>query len=124
MGINPNKFLRIWFPLAFYSGIIFYISSLPNIKVPLGVRFSDKLVHFLEYIPFGFLLARAMWQSKASVSRKVFLAVVFWGTLAYALSDEFHQSFVAGRESTLADALADTIGGFMGGWLYVRNKTF
>ena len=34
--------------------------------------------------------------------------------MTYGLSDEFHQLFVPGRSAELYDALADTIGGFLG----------
>ncbi len=45
----------------------------------------------------------------------------------YGLSDEWHQSFVAGRESSALDWLADTLGGLCGGlacyWYTKRYAT-
>jgi VanZ family protein len=52
------KFLKFWFPLIFYSGIIFYASSWPNFKTPLPDTGFDKILHLLEYMPFGFLAAQ------------------------------------------------------------------
>jgi VanZ family protein len=38
----------------------------------------------------------------------------------YALSDEFHQSFVIGRTSSGFDVAADVLGGLMGAVLFPR----
>jgi VanZ family protein len=42
--------------------------------------------------------------------------------LAVALSDEFHQSFVASRTGALADVGFDFIGGIMGLFLMLRMR--
>ncbi len=36
---------------------------------------------------------------------------------AYGAIDEVHQSFVAGRSSTVADAVADAVGAVIGAWV-------
>ena len=113
------KFLRFWFPVLFYSGIIFYVSSWPNLQAPLGEFDFDKIFHLLEYIPYGFLVARALTAGKLPQNR-LFLWNVVLLSLLYALSDEFHQSFVIGRESSLIDVWADTLGGMLGGWVYME----
>ena len=43
-------------------------------------------------------------------------------SLLYGISDEYHQSFVPGREAGVADAIADTIGGFLGVWIYLFRQ--
>ena len=111
------KILKFWFPVVLYSGIIFYISSLPNLRAPVQVQFSDKLMHILEYTPFGFLLARAFYGTKGRGFFKHVLGWVLVVSFVYGLSDEYHQSFVIGRDSSAADALADALGGLLGGWL-------
>lgn len=122
---GAGKFLKFWFPVFLYSGIIFYASSLPDLKPPLKIANIDKAFHILEYLPFGLLLARAFVGQWPAV--KLWQVVTICSFL-YGISDEYHQSFVPGRESCLSDAIADTIGGFLGVWIYlfyqnrIRNK--
>ncbi len=119
--LGYRRILKFWFPVLFYSGIIFYVSSLPSVTLPVGGP-TDKIVHIIEYAILGFLTARAIRGSSDSWSRrKIFLtAVVF--SFAYGLSDEFHQMFVAGRTSSLADAFADGIGGWLGCFINLKNR--
>ncbi len=122
LSAMPNlggKFLRFWFPVFLYSGIIFYASSLPDLKPPLEIKNVDKIIHVFEYFPFGFLLARAFLQQWPAVK---LWQVVTICSLLYGISDEYHQSFVPGREAGVIDAIADTIGGFLGVWIYLFRQ--
>lgn len=125
--VSLPKIFRFWFPVIVYSGIIYCGSSIPLKKAPEAIPYLDKLLHILEYIPFGFLTGRAFfltrgrdWPIKGLIRSVILLS------LMYGLSDEFHQAFVPGRESGLDDALADTLGGVLGAWvfvfLYTRNQ--
>ena len=122
---NWSKFQRFWFPAILYSGIIFYVSSIPNVKVPLPGTQFDKILHVVEYMPFGFLLARGICNIKTSVSQGMLLGIVLLVSFLYGLSDEIHQSFVPGRDAGIADIIADTIGGVVGGYGYIlsANRT-
>ncbi|HBO97985.1 MAG TPA: hypothetical protein DE315_01235 [Candidatus Omnitrophica bacterium] len=113
------KFLKFWFPVFLYSGIIFYASSLPDLKPPLEIKNIDKAVHVLEYLPFGFLLAGAFSQQWPAV--RLWQAVTIC-SLLYGISDEYHQSFVPGREAGIPDVIADTTGGFLGVWIYLFRQ--
>jgi len=112
--------MKLWFPVILYSGIIFYVSSLPNLKPPIQGINVDKLWHIGEYIPFGFLIARALFYTTTglSIGRLVRLATLL--AVLYAISDEFHQSFVPGRSVSALDASADLIGACIGSWLSAR----
>ncbi|MFA5088144.1 MAG: VanZ family protein [Candidatus Omnitrophota bacterium] len=114
------KFLRFWFPVIIYSVIIFYISSWPNLKVPLDFFWGDKVLHFLEYVPLGYLAARALGRTQRDISAKQIwlLAVLF--AFFYGVSDEIHQGFVLGRTAALSDVLADAFGGLLGVWIWFR----
>ncbi len=118
-----TKFPRFWFPLLGYSGIIFTVSSLPNLQAPqLGNIPLDKFCHILEYTLFGFLLARA-WANTWPGSEGQLIRLVVLATFVYGLSDEFHQSFVVGRSCSFGDLVADIIGGFLGSILFVvKNR--
>jgi len=45
------------------------------------------------------------------------LAWAFFLTMIYAISDEYHQSFVPGRSGNLADLVIDATGAAAGLWL-------
>ena len=111
--------MRFWFPVIVYSGIIFFTSSVPNVRTPLAAFDFDKVLHLIEYAPFGFLVARAMGGTRVLISKRALWAGVVLISFLYAASDEFHQSFVPGRNSGVFDLIADTVGGVMGGYLYM-----
>jgi VanZ family protein len=79
---------------------------------------GDKVAHFTAYAALGFLTARALaWTTAHRGRALVFLSFVL--AALYGVSDEFHQSFVPGRDASVADALADAAGALIGslGWL-------
>ncbi|MFR7493389.1 MAG: VanZ family protein [Adlercreutzia sp.] len=70
--------------------------------------------HFTEYLIFGVLLvvaARRTWPALGW--GKLALVAVALASL-YAVTDEFHQSFVPGRVCDPADWLTDTLGAALG----------
>ena len=93
---------------------------MPNLKTPYSEINFDKVAHIVFYIPFGFLLARGLKHSQTQTSKRILSVAVLIFSMAYGISDEFHQSFVPGRAAGLDDVLADTIGGFIGGLIYLR----
>lgn len=107
-------FLRFWFPLVAYSGIIFYISSIPGLEAPAPFPQADKFFHIGMYFPFGFLAIRAITGTGPVVlaARALFAAVAL--TALYAISDEIHQMFVPGRSASPDDIVADIAGGIFG----------
>jgi VanZ family protein len=119
-GVRGGKFLKFWFPVILYSGIIFCVSAVPYMRPPLETGNIDKAIHILEYLLFGFLLARAFQQQWPAIGIG---RVVTLCALLYGISDEYHQSFVPGRDADVSDVIADTIGGFLGAWIYqFRHK--
>lgn len=114
------KIDKFWFPLFLYSAIIFGVSALPNVKTPQSDLYFDKVLHIVLYLPFGFLLARALKNAQVHASKKMLICAIVVFSLSYGLSDEFHQLFVEGRSATLGDAFADMIGGFLGGLIFLR----
>ena len=118
-NLNRPKFQRFWFPVILYSGIIFWVSSIPNIRTPLpGVRL-DVFFHVLMYIPFGFLLARAVHSTGVVIPKGALLGTVVLLSFLYGASDEIHQLFVQGRSAQVIDLIADTIGGMAGGCIFL-----
>lgn len=120
-----SKNLKFWFPVIVYSGIIYLGSSIPGKIAPSPIPFLDKILHMLEYAPFGFLIGRALFYARPRrMGAKIFMAAITFLCLLYGLMDEYHQSFVLGRDSSLWDALADTVGGFLGGLVFIFRKGY
>jgi VanZ family protein len=118
---TPLKIVRFWFPVIAYSGMIFYLSSMPSLKSPIDVPYIDKVIHIGEYTLFAWLLAWAWVNTKRGPSLTIFLWVIAI-SLLHGMGDEYHQSFVVGRESTVGDVIADFIGGIIGGYIYLFVK--
>jgi VanZ family protein len=110
-----KSLLRHWLyyggPVLVYAATIFYISSL-SLFLEESSSFSgfDKLVHFLEYYPFGWLICRWLLSAERSFLRKHAILLTIVVGISYGLSDEWHQSFVPGRDASLWDALFDATG--------------
>ncbi len=70
-----------------------------------------KLAHFVEYAILGLLAARAFRNSPSlGVSDRWFLISAAL-VIAYALVDEYHQSFVPSRTGSISDSFVDMAGG-------------
>jgi VanZ family protein len=101
-------------PLAL-MGVIFALSAQPNLDSGLGwIDFvGRKLVHMTEYGLLWLLWLRALgWRQRWAA-----LAIA----VAYAATDEFHQTFVAGRDGTVRDVAIDTAGALVA-WALVELR--
>ena len=118
------KLLRFWLPVVLYAGLIFWASSQPSVEAPAVIPHLDKLIHLVEYAVLGWLLARALIHASRIPNRGAIKALVICLVVLYGMSDEYHQSFVVGRSSEWLDLLADSVGGTLGGWIYItlNNK--
>jgi VanZ family protein len=109
--------LLLWGPPAAYMYFIFFLSSEPDPMPALTRVIWDKALHCAGYAGLAALVARACSGEGWSWGR-AWLA----GTLAasaYGISDEFHQAFVAGRDSEVLDWVADTVGAAVGATSFV-----
>lgn len=70
-----------------------------------------KAAHFTEYAVLGFLAARAFIDSSHRVLSENWITATAILVVAYALLDEFHQSFVSARTASIFDSLIDIAGG-------------
>ena len=102
-------------PALLVALVIWLLSAQSTLPLPdLGLTFTDKIAHFIAYAVLAFACAfwlpRAAWT--ASAWRAALLVVLV--TALYGLLDEFHQSFVPGRDTSLFDWLADLAGACIG----------
>jgi VanZ family protein len=112
-------FAVYWAPVLVYVTIIFSLSAQPNLQPPLHFTNADKYFHMLEYGGLGFLLARGLRASaRIRIALTAALIVIFVGAVI-AGSDEFFQSFVPGRDSSVEDWLADVTGLIFAQILYI-----
>jgi VanZ family protein len=72
-----------------------------------------KASHFVEYAVLALLAARALRTSSREFLSSHWFAVSLTFVAVYALSDEFHQSFVSTRTASIYDSLIDTAGGLV-----------
>ena len=96
--------------LIVYCLFIYWLSDQSSLKNPFdfGFDFQDKLYHAGAYSIMGFLAWRSIKHVVISPAVLAILSIGFCSL--YGLSDEWHQSFVVGRESDIADWFADTTG--------------
>ncbi len=95
--------LRSLAPLALMA-TIFYLSAQPSVGPELPA-FTRVIAHFSEYA-----LLAALWAWALAPLGHRAIAVAAAICVIYALSDEFHQGFVEGRDSDPLDVLADCLG--------------
>lgn len=101
---------RYWLPVVVYLAVVQFLGAQPNLTVPMLFPNVDKVVHVLEYLGLGVLLARAFRASLGAPPpiRTAMLAV--GAGLGMGVADEIVQSFVPGRMSSVNDLLADATG--------------
>jgi VanZ family protein len=104
-------FIRYWLPVLAYITLIFSLSATPYLKPPIQFPvLSDKIYHVGEYGVFGLLLARGL-RASLRVSMPIVVALITLALgIAIGAADESFQRFIPGRDSSVYDLLADTIG--------------
>src|SRR5438270_1862674 len=135
-----SKFLKYWLPIVIWLILIFVgstdLMSAEHTSRIIGpilrwlhpgisparieqVQFViRKTAHVSEYAVLSLLIFRAV----ANTTRQARLAGAALVTLlisaAFAASDEFHQSFVPSRTSSVRDVMIDIIGAILGMTIY------
>ena len=99
-----------WIPSILMMGVIFFFSSLPAGLIPSFGEWDlliKKAGHASGYALLGLAYYFALPPRLSSWFRWV-LAMIL--VILFALSDEFHQSFVLGRNSSVIDVGIDAMG--------------
>jgi VanZ family protein len=101
-----------------WAGVLFYASSRSDTG-GLG-RIPDWATHGTAYLILGWLVARALAGGfPRPLSRGAALATVVIATL-YGVTDEYHQAFVPGRDSSGGDVAKDSAGALVAAVVYRR----
>ncbi|HJX97552.1 MAG TPA: VanZ family protein [Chthoniobacterales bacterium] len=132
-----KPFLKYWLPVLLWLVLIFIGSTdlmsaehtsriigpilrwfNPDVSAETIARvqfFVRKIAHLTEYAVLAILIWRAFrrgssWHLKMSI---LFMLALF-GCAIFAVTDEFHQSFVPSRTSSPADVMIDIFGAVLG----------
>lgn len=146
--MNKN-FVRYWVPVIFWLSFIFWMSTgtfssensslviepvlrflAPTISsqtVELIHGIVRKAGHVIEYLILGLLLFRAFRGPSNEPWKWRWASFSVIGVVLWALSDEFHQSFVPTRTASLVDVGFDAAGGILAQFVsalrfYLRAK--
>jgi VanZ family protein len=72
---------------------------------------TRKAAHFTEYAILAWIAAHAFATSRHQILHRRWFLISLALVVLYALSDEYHQSFVASRTASIYDSLIDMSGG-------------
>ena len=98
--------------LVVWVGLTFLLTSLPNPRFSMGIRYLDKAAHLGVYGVMGLLCALWRRESGVAAGRAVLESVLF-AAITGAV-DEAHQHWIPGRSMEFLDWMADTLGGGTG----------
>ena len=110
-------------PMLVVMGTIFYLSHQPGGSFNLpDIPNFDKLLHAGIYgvLAATVLFAAPVWLKTKSLALTAFVAVFV--CFLYGISDEFHQSFIPGRDVSGWDLAADVVGASGMAWFWLRRK--
>lgn len=109
-----------WAPPLGLMALIFYLSAQPDLSSGLGTidLVGRKIVHAAEFGVLTFLWWRAL---RRHADRPVAITSALAIAVAYAATDEYHQTFVDGRHGSPVDVLIDSAGAAVAALLIWRR---
>lgn len=98
-----------WLPPLLLMAVIFVLSAQPDAPSDLSTveLVGRKLLHVTAYALLSWLWWRAL-RTRLEPPTALIASVAI--AIAYACSDEFHQTFVDGRNGTPIDVAIDSVG--------------
>ena len=100
-----------WSAVILWMAVIFVLSDIPSLASPFEPFYDfvfRKLAHVTEYAILTVLLVIALRFHKIRDAHTFIIAALI--AVLYAFSDEWHQTFVPGREGSLRDVAVDGLG--------------
>ncbi len=105
--MSVRRIVSLWGPVVLFAATLFLLSA--QRQIPLAEHVWDKALHAVGYGAFALLVIRACHGGFGPLVPKA-TALAFALTVGYGITDEFHQSFVPGRDSSALDVVADAVG--------------
>jgi len=132
LGLHNQLFLFIFmikltktsFALA-WLGFIYILSDIPYEQIPIKTTSAQQTIaHIFLYgvLAYLVLLALESWQKSKIFSWKLYFYVIAF-CFFYGITDEYHQSFIAGRFVSGLDLFFDAVGAGLGVILFWSVKT-
>ncbi len=110
---KKTLYMRVlrFIPVLIVMGIIFFLSNQPDASLAVPRFFgSDKIFHIIAYAALAAAAVLAVADKFfPAYSHKTSIQIIVFCTV-YGISDEFHQTFIAGRTASVFDVFADIIG--------------
>ncbi len=107
MVFSKREVVLSWIVTIFLALLIFYVSSLsfpPSSGT--GIGYKSIIYHIGIFFFLSFFLSVSL--TKGVSKNLIILSIML--SLAYAVLDEFHQSFVPGRYASMKDIFLNTFG--------------
>ena len=120
-----KKILSAYLPPIIWAALIFFLSAqnkLPSAPRPILDLILKQGAHVGVYAILHFLMWRAIKITSDQPSQMKLKFIPLITVFLYALTDEFHQSFIPGREATWVDIGLDSIGIIISHYLTHRQK--
>lgn len=116
-----NTQTRLLYLLAtiLWAGLIFYLSSIPDLRSGLPTwqdLILRKAAHIFVFFMFAYLLANSL-----NSTQRHYLLFVVMASVLYAFIDELHQLSVIGRQGSSTDILLDSVGVFLAILIYIQT---
>ncbi len=124
-SIPKNIFtdFKSFIPIFLWVGLIFFFSHQPGLASGFGSFwdfFLRKTAHIFEFAVLTFLLIRNL--EERNLKFKKALALSFILATLFAVSDEYHQTFISAREGKISDIGIDALGIIIAGWISWKEK--
>src|SRR5688572_24756959 len=108
-----------WIPALLVMSVIFWFSSQPSSDLP-NFDWADKVIKKGGHVCGYALLAWSYWRALHFRSNNSWLA--WFLAILFAITDEYHQSFVTGRYPSIFDVfIYDNLGALVSLW--ITNQT-
>lgn len=116
-----RRIVRIGLVLA-WSALIFVASDQPDLRVSSDDALDLVLRKCAHMLVFGVLLVLIAHLLRGEgIRARSAIGAAWIATLAYAVSDEWHQTFVPGRAGQPSDVMIDMIGATVAALLLHRT---
>ena len=113
----------LYLPWLIWMAVIFLLSSIPDLRITEESVWDLVLRKIGHFLVFGILFLLSYRILAREKSNRPFLWAVGWA-IVYAISDEFHQSFVPTRTASLVDILIDSTGILVFALLLYQNSSW
>lgn len=116
------KKLKFWIPVLLWMLLIFFLSDRKSVRVADEYVFNFLFFKTLHVIEYGILFSLIIRAIKATWPKMQKGKIYGWGfglTLAYAITDELHQTFVPTREGKTRDVIIDAVGATLA-WIFLQ----